>query len=152
MNEMYHTALKSKFDTKNVSPSKKIFGKRYLFFQNDIMQNGIPDEISECDVIYGEPPWPHGFKIFNKRTNVKDNRTYKDFADILGSEILRLKKPFFMTIGKTLLKMLPSHAGHCQIKLNGAESFMVWWFDKYNGPHKTNLSVCKELGQRYASM
>ena len=65
----------------------------------------------------------------------------------------QLKKPFFMTIGKTLLKMLPSHAGHCQIKLNGAESFMVWWVPlSMDGDLLRSSDVPKLLGnERFSS-
>ena len=152
MDEMYHTALKSKFDTKDVPVSTRVSGDGYVFLRSDLVVDGIPDEVADCDVIYGEPPWPHGFKVFNDRAEVSDRRTYQEFADVLGSEIRRIRKPFYMTLGKTLMKMLPSHSGSLPVKLNGADAFIVWWFDKYDGPHDTNISVCKALGARYRSM
>ena len=150
--EMYHTALKSKFDTKYVVSSDMVFGDNHVFLKNDVMTQGIPDKIKECDVIYGEPPWPHGFKIFNDRADVEDKRTYKDFADALAEQIRSVKKPFYMTAGKTLIKLLPSNAGTLPIKLNGNDAFMVWWFDKFEGKPATNLDVCRILAKRFKSM
>lgn len=151
-NEMYHTALKSKFDTKYVSSSDMIFGDNHTFLKNDIMKTGIPSDIAKCDVIYGEPPWPHGFDIFNQRAAVEDRRTYKDFAEALARQIKSIKKPFYMTAGKTLIKLLPSNAGTLPIKLNGNSAFIVWWFDKFHAEPETNLDVCKVLAKKYSSM
>ena len=152
IDEMYHTALKSKFDTKYVSSSNIVSGKNYLFLKNDIMKTGIPSDIYKCDVVYGEPPWPHGFNVFNERAAVEDRRTYKDFARSLSEQIKLIKKPFYMTAGKTLIKLLPSNAGTLPIKLNGNDAFVVWWFDKFNENPGTNLDVCEMLAKKYSSM
>ena len=38
-------------------------------FQHDIM-DGLPEIYGECDALYAELPWTHGFGTFNKRAGV----------------------------------------------------------------------------------
>lgn len=149
---MYHTALKSKFEVSNISPSNSELGKNFMLFQNDIMTDGIHPSMNDCDVIYGDPPWRHGFNVFNDRAGVSSERTFNEFANKLGSEILRLGKPFYLVCGKELINKLPKNKGVKPITLNNAPVQMVWWFDDFKEDVSTSFDVIKVLAKRYKVM
>lgn len=149
---MYHSALKSKFEVSQVQPSNKELGQNFMLFQNDVVQDGIHESMDVCDVIYGDPPWPHGFDVFNERAGIFDNRTFNAFAHKLGAEILRLNKPFYMICGLTLIKRLPPNKGVRPITLNGGAAKLVWWFDDFEVSVSTNVDVIKALASKYEVM
>lgn len=149
---MYHTALKSKFEVSDIEALDSGFGPNFTLFQNDIVADGIHKSMESCDVIYGDPPWPHGFNVFNERAGVSDSRTFDAFAAKLGAEILRLGKPFYMICGITLIKKLPANKGIKPITLNGASAKLVWWFDDFNDDVSTSADVIKVLAKKYNVM
>ena len=74
-----------------------------------LVQEGIQPEIRTCDVIYADPPWPAGQKIFNQRAGKPDDwYGWGEFADALGEWVTGLQPmPMFLTVGKRQLRILP---------------------------------------------
>ena len=150
--ERYHTAIKGKFDVVDIKPDTGGSGSKFLLLKKDVMKDGIPKEIKECDVIYSDPPWPHGFPVFNERAGAIDGRTFNSFADRLAVEIKKINKPIYFVCGKTLINKLPPNQGTLPVALNGGSATLVWWNDEFKDFVKTSDDIIKSLARRYASM
>ena len=99
--QYYHTAMKINIDTfDNVQPEEYYEKNQNLVFRYDLMNLNKLDLFKKADVIYSEPPFPHGFKIFNDRAEIEDHRNYSDFAKSLSVSIQEINKPTFIICGK----------------------------------------------------
>lgn len=148
---IYHSALKGVAETfSDVIPMDKAQHGDCLVMRADI-SNGLPLEFMACDFIYGEPPFPHGAKIFDERAGVS-GRKYADLAKAVRRVVERSRVPVFLIVGKTMLKHLPDPSGYGTVDLNGNKEILAWWRTEYEGPLTTNLEVTNYLGSVYDIM
>ena len=146
----YHSALKIGLNVlEDVEPLAKARHGKNVAVQNDIIKNGLPIEMSDCDVIYGECPWPQGFKVFDERAGVLP-RGYKLFQESVSSMVARESRPVYLILGKILLNHIRSPQGVQEIRLNGGPVLLAWWNDDYQGPLTTNVEVTHHLGGRFS--
>lgn len=103
-----------------------------------------------CDVIYSEPPWLSGIKVFNERSGV--NTTAADYYKGLTNVILSIKdKPVYITGGKSFIKRIPDPEWKKVIKLNGHDA-EIWGYNctELMSPKDVlNLDFIKSLSQMY---
>lgn len=150
--DLYHTALSSGSITYDDIPETISTKHRLgIMLKNDIIADGLPSEFDLCDVLYAEPPWPHGFHVFNKRAGVS-GPSYDDLAKAIENIILTKKKPTFILLGKTLLRKLPEAEVVLETILNGNSVIMAVWNASYSGPTTNTAEICKYLGSQYAIM
>lgn len=146
----YHSALKIGLDVlEDVEPLAKARHGENVAVQNDIIKNGLPIEMSACDIIYGECPWPQGFKVFDERAGVLP-RGYKLFQEAVARMVHSEQRPVYLILGQLLLNALPQPRGVEEIKLNKGKVMLAWWNDDYQGPLTTNVEVTHHLGGRFS--
>ena len=149
MKKIYHTALsKGSITYDGVPSTAKALHPRGVLMQNDIIINGLPSEFNDCDVLYAEPPWPHGFQIFNKRAGAS-HTSYADLGRAIRNIIETYTVPIYILLGKRMLQMLPEPDQLIETILNGNSATVAVWKDKYNGPVKNTEHICNHLGSRY---
>jgi len=152
--DVYHTALsKGAITYEGVNETQRANHSRGVMIKNDIISDGLPLEFSDCDVIYAEPPWPHGFAIFNKRAGV-DHKNYNDLADAIKKAIIFCSStnsptPFYLLLGKTMLSKLPEPNELHETILNGNAALVAVWNDSYEGELSSTSEICRELGRKY---
>ena len=122
-----------------------------IIFRHDIIKDGIPHQMSDCDFLYAEPPWPHGFQTFNERAGVEYN-SYDDLARAIADIIEGMSNFILMPLGKTLLKKLPEPQRVEQIQLNGNPALLAHWHGNFEHTAKTTEHLLEQLGARYDSM
>ena len=77
---IYNSALKN--GTKQfqgMPPTQRFEYQGCIGRRRNIISEGYFDELDTCDVIYCEPPFPAGIKIFDERAKEKTS-SYNDFA------------------------------------------------------------------------
>ena len=152
MADLYHTALsKGSITYNDVPETERATHQRGIMLKNDIIANGLPKEFDACDVLYAEPPWPHGFHVFNERAGVS-GINYGDLAKSIENIILIKNKPTFILLGKQMLKRLPSPKSVHNTVLNGNDAMIAVWNASYSGPTDSTASVCEYLGAQYKVM
>tara|TARA_Y100001972_G_C7656705_1_gene330720 strand:- start:1736 stop:2326 length:591 start_codon:yes stop_codon:yes gene_type:complete len=122
-----------------------------IIFRHDIISDGIPHQMIDCDFIYAEPPWPHGFKTFNERAGVHHN-SYNDLAEGIANIIEEMPNYIMMPLGKTLLKKLPEPTHVESIQLNGNPSLLAHWHNYLDHQTKTTEELLMRFGSEYDSM
>lgn len=149
MKKIYHSALaKGTITYSNVAETKKAVHPKGIMMQNDIIADGLPEQFDECDVLYAEPPWRHGFKIFNKRAGV-DHASYNDLADAISKIITGTEKPVYILLGQQMLNKLPRPNQLFETILNGNGAMVAIWRDTYTGLTDNTEVICQNLGSRY---
>jgi len=147
---IYHSALKSGVMTyKDVKETSRANHSKGIILKNDIISQGLPIEFDECDFLWAEPPWPHGFKVFNERANA-DHKSYQNLVDAISEIIESSDKPIYMPLCKSLLRGLPNADQVEETSLNSGEALLAIWNDEYVGPYKTTNEICQTLGSIYS--
>ena len=148
MKHLYNSALKKgALQGVNAEPTTRFSHMGCDGIHNNIVTD-IPLELLGCDVVYCEPPFPRGIKVFDERageqTGSHDNFA-KGFArmwNFLGN------KPRLSVASKPLLRYLPAPDLQVPITMNGnAETLSCWGIDVPAG--LTSLELCGHLGERY---
>ena len=124
----------------------KIFGelKRFekngnIIFSHDLTK-GLPKEYNQCDLLYSEPSWLAGYKIFTKRANVLSG-SYKEYVEQL-SIITNSEHPVVLILGKNALKNLNQNYSYKKVKLNNHwETAYGWNIDISKYDVKTNYEL-----------
>lgn len=148
----YHSALKIGLDVlEDVEPLDRFEKAGNIGLQHDFVRYGLPNEMLKCHVIYGECPWPQGFKVFDERAG-QSSRPYNLFKYATKDMIERESRPIFLILGKTLLSALPNPIDTAEIKLNGGPVTLAWWNCSYTGPVTNNIDVTSYLGSRFKSI
>lgn len=150
----YHTALKGKFETHFPDPENIIdnfvddVGNK--IFTQDIMFEPLSKEFERCDAIYCEPPFPHGFKVFNERANKNYLSGYDMFCQRIQKIVfqeLKNKRPLFMVTNKKLLSFLPyPHDSKPMLLNDNPETISVWNY-KIDFDFITNYELISNLIQ-----
>jgi hypothetical protein len=147
--ELYHTALlKGSITFDNVRPTSFAELPNGIIMQNDFIKNGLPQQFDGCDLLYAEPPWPHGLKVFNKRAGVNDF-PYEKLVNAFNQLLQFTDKPVYLFVGSQMLKQLIQPKQVFDTKLNGGDGLMAVWNDSYDGSHESTVAICKNLGKRY---
>lgn len=139
---LYNSALKNK--TKYYDKLEKTYSfekDNNFIFCNDIINFGLTNKYDKCDFLYSEPPYPHGFKVFEERAEKKSNRKYEDFVKALNKIIIKNKKPLFLVMGKILLKKVINPNQVIKINLsihNSIENLAVWNYEIKEDVKSTN--------------
>lgn len=71
----------------------------------DLCSGPLPEAFKTCDVLYGEPPWPLGIKVFNKRAGASG--TFVDIYNALARLVLSTSVPVYLLISPYHKKLLP---------------------------------------------
>lgn len=79
----------------------------------------LPQEYQQCDVFYTDPPWLAGFDTFNRRAEIHDQRTYRQFTEKLGAIIEATYSPMYIVAGRNAEKQLPPASKEGLLSLNG---------------------------------
>lgn len=125
MSFQYHTALqKGKPPNTERSIDRFEWGGSVALVYDLLGEHPLPAEFESCGCYYSEPPWPHGFTVFNARVGVQDQRTYADLVARLYTQVLlhgAQGKPTVMACSSVLAKLLPP-GGMTTTFISGAES------------------------------
>lgn len=97
-NVTYHSALQC-VEELDAEELDRYENGPLLAIQNDIT-NGLPEEFDRCDVLWGEPPWAHGFKVFNARVGKEDTEGHAAFMRKCNDVIAADDRPAFVVTGK----------------------------------------------------
>lgn len=152
MIDPYHTALRQGHDPhKDVDSSDLHLLANGVIFRHDIISDGPPLRMKDCDVLYADPPWPHGFKVFNERAGFH-HKSYDQLAEAITDIITSLDKLTIMAIGKTLLRKLPEPYQLKSINLNGSPALLGVWNGEVDSYAVTTKSFCEYLGSRFECM
>lgn len=146
---IYNSALKN--GTKQfegVHPTERFEHDGCIGFRRNIITEGMHPDFESCDIIYCEPPFPAGLKIFDKRANEKTS-SYRDFAEAFVKVFDQLPDvPRCVITNFRLRKYLPEPDREVKVKLNRHwENLSCWGVDVPEG--MTNLNACEFLGTRY---
>lgn len=149
---IYNSALKN--GTKQfqgMPPTQRFEYQGCIGRRRNIISEGYFEELDTCDVIYCEPPFPAGIKVFDERAKEKTS-SYNDFAQ--GFRRLWdmiIDKPKLAITNKKLEKYLPEPDQHITVKLNGHWTpLSCWGIEVPEG--QTNLELCEYLGKTYSRM
>lgn len=149
---IYNSALKN--NTKNFSglpPTNRFDQDGCVGIRRNVITEGYFAELESCDIIYCEPPFPAGIKVFDERAKEK-TPSYNDFANGFANVWEKLNnKPRLAITNKKLEKFLPTPDLQVRVKLNTHwETLSCWGIDVPSG--KTNLEICTILGGKYTRM
>ncbi len=112
----YHTALASG-KIENVSAVDEFHYGNSVAFRHDIFDE-YPTIYDTCDIIYFDPPWREGAKVFDARVNIS-GRTFGQFTDRLSELISITKAPVILSCGEWGKKQLPTPDWTMRANLKG---------------------------------
>jgi hypothetical protein len=150
----YHSALRfgDSVLEDDLEPMDRCEVEGCVGVQNDLIKNGLPSEMDRCDVIYGECPWPEGFKVFDERAGT-GGRKYNVFKFAVRAMIESEKRPIYLICGQELLSSLPSPVDVQPVRLNKNWVQFAYWNDTCDDSRKTsNLGLTSYLGTRYSCL
>ncbi len=119
-----------------------------IIFKHDLTA-GIPKIYNKCDLLYTEPSWLVGYKIFCKRANMVPYGDYKKYISML-SNLTYGKKTIVMIIGKSAIKNMNQNYSKIRVKMNNYwETAYGWNIDlsKYN--ESKSFEFIKQLSNDY---
>ena len=120
----YHTALNHSNLTDDLPVDRVEVGGNIALRYN--IFDPIPKEYEKCDAMFCEPPWRHGFNVFNERVGFA-GPTWVDFMNRINTIISETKVPVVITAGKAALRYLEGYTAIYPTSLNGANAFLVAW-------------------------
>lgn len=149
---IYNSALKN--GTKQIlglRPTERFDYDGCIGLRRNIITEGYFSELESCDIIYCEPPFPAGIKVFDLRAKEK-TISYNEFASKFAELWDDLShKPRLAITNKKLEKELPTPDCKVKVKLNTHwESLSCWGVEVPEG--LSNLQVCHFLGKKYSRM
>ena len=150
MKEPYYSALKTqKYPDAYASDSMERFvGANGISMAWDFGREGLPPEMMTADVIYGEPPWKHGYDLFAKEAGVSQAISYADFIKKLVSEIGRTGKPSVIIAGAHAMGLYKGFVSAPAL-INGAKCYAMY---RCIRPHAGTLDateVIKRIARMY---
>jgi hypothetical protein len=121
----YHSGLKG-WKLEDAPPLAEYKIRDSIAFRHDIM-DPYPEIYNECDFIYGEPPWIHGAKVFDKRAGIS-GRKFTDLTARISELVETLTMPIALTAGAWGLKMLPKADAVVKTSVKGSPLSFCWIF------------------------
>lgn len=101
----YHSALRPPVDAPSLT---RYQGARGLTVVADVSR-GVPREFEDCDVLYADPPWPHGYDEFSRRAGGAAG-SYGDVLVVLRDYCARVAIPVVLVTGTRAALLLKPHA------------------------------------------
>lgn len=146
MPSLYHSALDP---DKSAPPLSGFSRPNGTAFVHDIMTaDFLPDAYRECDVLYGDPPWKTGYKVFTERCCIKEPPTYDEFMFHVVDLIERAELPAVMVVGKQAAKYFFDGWTAAPIRLQRFEAIAY-----YKGlrpvPTPTAAGILEGLARQY---
>ena len=122
MKPAYHTALGAMPD----APEARHFALGGNVAICHDARDPLPPAFDACDVFYGEPPWRHGYGVFNRRAGLADARPFESFVSRLDSLARSLKAPLVYVVGRRDSKLYRSDAT-APTRINGASAVALYY-------------------------
>lgn len=107
----------------------------------------IPEAYSQCDLLYSEPAWPHGLKVFGDRANA-EVPTYAEYSKGIGHIITELNKPTVLICSLQLIKHIKPPDLLTGTRLNGSVVPVGFWNGAF-GLGSTSQMLMTDLASRY---
>jgi hypothetical protein len=82
----YHSAFKE--PPQDVEPCQRVVTSHGIAFAHNLL-DGQPPEYADCDVLYAEPPWSGGQRVFERRAGVAHTHSHR--ALILAFLVLAIR-------------------------------------------------------------
>lgn len=141
----YHTAMKTGqvVDAPAVGRAEFPDG---IALQHDLF-DPLPAEYEACSVIYADPPWRHGYDVFNERAGASAPE-WSVFMRRVGEVIDSTPTPIVLCMGSTAMRYVPRPTVAYQTTLNGAKAILACWRVTVDN-HATAESALDELCQRH---
>ena len=143
---MYNTALKG---GKNFTGAGASFAETTngVVLKHDITDGQLPDAFRSADVIYSEPAWPTGLKVFNKRAGRQVDA--QDYYDGLNRCIAELRVPAIMICGKSVSRRFTGYSSTLPTRLNGDSCIAYLWNIKLPRDLHTEMDILNYLVQHF---
>tara|TARA_R110002167_G_scaffold181283_2_gene381524 strand:+ start:377 stop:970 length:594 start_codon:yes stop_codon:yes gene_type:complete len=148
---IYNSALKTNntYQFQGLPPTERFEQDGCVGLRRNIITEGYYEELETCDIIYAEPPFPSGIKVFDERAKEK-TQSYSKFAECFSTLWEKLnKKPRLAITNKRLEKFLSEPDFKTKVKLNtNWETLSCWGIEI---PDKlTNLQACQYIGRSFS--
>lgn len=102
MRDLYHSALGEAPTGPGITEFSTANGEAFV---HDVMTaDYLPDAFKQCDVLYADPPWQRGYKVFSERCCVEPAKSYDTFMWHVIDLIDRAELPAVMVVGKQAAK------------------------------------------------
>ena len=149
---IYHSALKNikEIELEDIDGFyKDKYGN--IVFKYDI-NNGFSKIFQDCDCVYIEPAWKHGFVEFNKRSSTKNNVSFEQYNKNILNIIKKLKKPTAAIISKTLINFFsPDYIIDTKIH-NYDCKCALWNFNLDFNKYKNNFLIIEEMSSKFSTV
>lgn len=144
MSEHYYSALKTPLDLPELERHTKNGSHAIKHDLND----GVLKSFKNCDVIYSEPAWRHGYKKFHERANIEMKTTYNEYLESITNLIKELGKPSYIVTGQHAVKKLNPDRS-VPIKLYKHNAVLCIWNEGKKISAPTNTLLLEELSKNY---
>ena len=147
---MYHTALKGGkvYEGEGATWVKTHKG---IIVRHDVTSTEIPTFFQNADVMYSEPAWPSGLKVFNKRAGREISAD--DYYDGLNRIIARIQSPAVLVCGKSVANKLKGYSQVIDTKLNGDKCVAYLWNIKIPKEYRSHeMLILKYLAEHYETI
>jgi hypothetical protein len=148
----YNSALKNGTVTVTAEPTEKFTLGRSTGMRWNILTEPPPPELYDCDVVYCEPPYPAGIKIFDERAG-ESTSGFGAFAEGFAAVWSTIAAPKYAIVSSRLLKSLPPPDALVAVKLNKCKERLACWNGAPVPPEgMATYDVSKWLGKRFTRM
>ncbi len=148
---LYNSAIKNGTVVESAEPTERFRLGRSIGQRWNIVTEPPPPELYKCDVVYCEPPFPAGIKVFDERAG-ESTPSYAAFAIRFAAAWSTITAPKYAITNSRLLSNLPEPDGIVKTKLNGHAEKVAWWNGPEPPPGLSNLALCEWLGHRFSRM
>lgn len=141
----YHSALDPDLAADKISGFSRENGHGFV---HDIMAaDYLPDAYQECDVLYGDPPWKTGYKVFTERCCIKEPPSFDTFMFHVVDLIERTELPAVMVVGKQAAKYFDGWTA-VPTRLQRFDAIAYYWQLK-PVPTPTAAGILEGLAKRF---
>jgi hypothetical protein len=150
MNKQFYYSALAKEDTAKNYPDVTYFKiKDSIAFIFDIEKGELPKEYTDCDILYTELPWSHGYKIFNDRAN-NTGTNFEFFLSKIKEIIKSTDKPTVIVCGKSFIDKLPIPKKIEDINLNGYSALAcIYNFDSEGMKFRNIYTLLDSLATKF---
>ena len=153
MKTYYNSAMKSNKHLESPYKGECSFVRdiQNIAFKWDISKaEKLIDTYGMCDVIYSDPPWLPGIKVFNEKVGASN--TASEYYNGLSKVINSIKDiPVYLAVGKSFENRIPEPRWKGRIELNGSD-VELWAYNcnELETPKsKTSIEFIQSLSQMY---
>lgn len=129
-------------------------GKREAFAHDFADTLVLPSEFDRCDVLYAEPPWPHGWKVFYDRADIEMKVPYNVFLNACSRALKDSGKPGLMICAMDYRVQLmcapPTFTTQSAVLTPSRPCALLWYnVEPPKLQLRTNTDVIRWLAQEY---